>query len=90
MSALPDTVDKYSQSRVFTETTTPANFQKHHQTRPGVWGKLVMERGAMQFEWEGDEAALSLAAGDTVVIPPETPHRVILDGPVRFFVEFYR
>lgn len=90
MSALPDTVKKYSQSRAFTETTTPANFQKHHTTRPGVWGRLVVESGAMAFEWEADARSLALTAGDTVVIPPETPHRVILDGPVSFFVEFYR
>lgn len=90
MSRLPDTVEKYSQSRAFTETTTPANFQKHHATRPGVWGQLVMESGRMAFEWEADARRLALNAGDTVVIPPETPHRVILDGPVSFFVEFYR
>ncbi len=90
MTILPDTVEKYSQSRAFTETTTPANFQKHHATRPGVWGKLVMVSGAMAFEWEADATQLALAAGDTVVIPPETPHRVILQGPVSFCVEFYR
>lgn len=90
MTALPDTVEKYSQSRAFTETTTPANFQKHHATRPGVWGKLVMESGSMAFEWETNAGLSALAAGDTVVIPPETPHRVILQGPVSFFVEFYR
>lgn len=90
MTALPDTVEKYSQSSAFTETTTPANFQKHHATRPGVWGRLVVGSGSMEFEWEADAARQSLAKGDTVVIPPETPHRVILDGPVSFLVEFYR
>ncbi len=87
---LPDTVEKYSQSRPFTETTTPPNFQKYHSTRPGVWGKLVLESGAMTFAWEDNDAHLSLGEGDTVVIPPEMPHRVILDGPVSFIVEFYR
>ncbi len=90
MSRLPETVEEYSRSRAFAETTTPANFQKHHATRPGVWGRLVMESGAMAFEWEADAQRLALNAGDTVVIPPETPHRVILGGPVSFFVEFYR
>lgn len=90
MTALPGTVEKYSQSRAFTETTTPANLQKLHATRPGVWGKLVMESGLMDFEWEAEATRLSLETGDTVVIPPETPHRVILRGPVSFLVEFYR
>lgn len=90
MNALPDTVEKYSQSRAFTETTTPANFQKHHATRPGVWGRLVVESGAIEFEWQADARRSALTKGDTVVIPPETPHRVILGGPVSFFVEFYR
>jgi len=90
MNALPDTVEKYSQSRAFTETTTPANFQKHHTTRPGVWGRLVVESGAVAFEWEADASRLALRAGDTVVIPPQTAHRVVVGGPVSFFVEFYR
>ena len=90
MTGLPNSVEKYSQSRAFTETTTPPNFQKNHSTRPGVWGRLVMESGAFTFAWEKDDADISLAKGDTVVIPQETPHRVILNGPVSFFVEFYR
>ena len=89
MTALPDTVAKYSQSRVFTETTTPTNFQNNHATRPGVWGKLIVESGAVTFAWEGGDS-LSLSTGDTVVIPPEVRHRVILTGKVSFFVEFYR
>ena len=90
MAELPAGVAKYSQSRLFTETTTPPNFQKHHSTRPGVWGRLVMESGALTFEWAAGGAPLTLAAGETVVIPPETPHRVALIGPVAFLVEFYR
>lgn len=87
---LPDTVEKYSQSRPFTETTTPPNFQKNHSTRSGVWGRLVMESGSLAFAWEGDDAHLNLSAGDAVIIPPEASHRVILNGPVSFIVEFYR
>lgn len=90
MANLPDSVAKYSQSRVFTETTTPANFQKHHTTRPGVWGRLVLESGSLTFVWATTDKPLNLSAGDTVIIPPETPHRVTLSGPVAFLVEFYR
>lgn len=89
MISLPATVEKYSQSRRFTETTTPPNFQKNHATRPGVWGRLVVESGEMAFAW-ADGDSQSLVEGDTVVIPPEIPHRVILSGDVSFFVEFYR
>ena len=89
MMDLPETVEKYSQSRLFTEDTTPPNFQKDHATRPGVWGRLVMESGALIFAWADGEMA-PLAKGDVMVIPPEVRHRVVLEGPVRFFVEFYR
>ena len=89
MTALPASVEKYSQSRLFTETTTPPNFQRNHATRSGVWGKLMVETGGMDFAWaEGGEWALT--EGDSVTIPPETPHRVTLTGPVSFYVEFYR
>jgi len=50
----------------------------------------VVESGAVAFEWEADASRLALRAGDTVVIPPQTAHRVVVGGPVSFFVEFYR
>jgi tellurite methyltransferase len=31
-----------------------------------------------------------LSAGEGMVVAPEEPHEVGPDGPVRFFVEFYR
>ena len=90
MTGLPNSVEPHSHSRALTETPSPPTFHKNPSSRPGVWGRLVMESGALTFAWEKDDADISLAKGDTVVIPPETRHRVILNGPVSFFVEFYR
>ncbi len=91
VASLPDTVSQYAKSRAFTETTTPPNFLKHHATRPGVWGRLVMESGTLEFDWAvGGAPTLTLKEGDTVVIPPEVAHRVEITGPVEFVVEFYR
>ena len=90
-ASLPDTVSQYAKSRAFTETTTPPNFLKHHATRPGVWGRLVVASGALSFDWaEGDAPTVNLKEGETVVIPPEVAHRVQITGPVEFVVEFYR
>ena len=31
-----------------------------------------------------------ITAGDTRVIPPARPHHLVVEGPVRFHVEFHR
>ncbi|WP_040491835.1 DUF1971 domain-containing protein [Ilumatobacter nonamiensis] len=75
----------------FDEHTTPAGLRSAHQVATGVWGRLVVESGSLGFVFEdaGDELR-TLSAGEHQVIPPARPHRVVIDGPVRFAVEFHR
>lgn len=75
----------------FDESSVPAGLLRAHQVAANVWGRLVVEAGAIGFVFEDapDDVRI-VAAGQTQVIPPERPHHVVIDGPAQFAVEFYR
>ncbi len=76
---------------MFDEHSTPAGLLRAHQVAEGVWGRVVVEEGSIGFVFEGKhDSERTLQAGEHQVIPPATPHHVVLDGPVRFCVEFHR
>jgi len=75
----------------FDEHTVPAGLLRAHEVAAGVWGELTVLEGALRFVWEdGDAAPIDLAAGDSVVIPPQVPHRVEPGPGARFHVAFHR
>ena len=83
---------------VFTEVTVPAGLLRAHRVARGVWGRLVVREGRLRFVWEAGDAddaddaddPVELVEGDSVVIPPEVPHRVEPAPGCRFVVEFHR
>ena len=89
--ALPPGARHYSSSPRFTEVTLPEKLTGLHRTKPGVWGRLVVEEGALTFIEPGPpEIVRRVLAGEVEIIAPERPHRVAVDGPVCFLIEFYR
>lgn len=99
---LPDGLQHARTTPTFDQDTVPDGLLGSHRTGAGVWGRLVVASGSVRFTFEeehegpdeqrsGDPAsARRLVAGEHQVIPPDRPHRVILDGPVSFAVEFHR
>jgi tellurite resistance-related uncharacterized protein len=88
---LPPGVLLQRTSEVFTDTTVPAGLLRAHRVATGVWGRLAVLEGRLRFVWEdGQGDALDLVEGDSVVIPPDTPHRVEPAPGTRFVVEFHR
>ena len=73
----------------FDETTRPDGLLRTHRIAAGVWGRLRVAEGTLVLVFEDDDMRHPVAAGGSVVIPPERPHHVELDGPVRFAVEFH-
>ena len=74
----------------FDETTTPKGLRAAHTVADGVWGRVGIESGSLGFVFEDtpDEVRV-LGPADQQVIPPARPHHVVIDGPVRFAVEFH-
>lgn len=78
---------------VFDEASVPTGLLAEHRVAAGVWGRLVVRSGTVRFVFDGDgdrSAARTVAAGASVVIPPERTHHLELLGPVTFVVEFHR
>ncbi|MEZ5981007.1 MAG: DUF1971 domain-containing protein [Parvularculaceae bacterium] len=87
----PASLSKYSETPVFTQDTVPEKLTSVHDTKRGVWGKLVVLEGALDYIVPGPPPARQRITPSTYgIIEPAVPHRVELIGPVCFKVEFYR
>jgi len=92
MSArLPAGAVRYAETAVFTEATLPDKLTSAHDTKPGVWGEIIVTAGALDYVvLDGPERRRRVAAGETAVIEPGVRHRVEPVGAVRMQVVFYR
>ena len=89
--SMPPGLDLARTTPEFDEASVPGGLLAFHRIAAGVWGRLVVRSGAIGFQFEDDDTAVfTIVAGDTQVIPPERPHRVVPIGAVRFVVEFHR
>ncbi len=87
----PDGLEKYAETPVFTDATVPAKLTSVHDTKPGVWGRLVVLTGALDYILAGPpEASTRVRASEFAVIEPTVPHRVALQPGASFKVEFHR
>ncbi|MCR9214625.1 MAG: DUF1971 domain-containing protein [Proteobacteria bacterium] len=86
-----ENLTKYSETAVFTETTVPEKLKSRHQTKAGVWGKLVVLSGELTYIEDREKPVVQAVDPSThAVIKPEMPHHLEVTGPVSFQVEFYR
>ncbi len=86
---LPDDVVPYRTTKVFTEQSVPAGLLADHRTKAGVWARIEVLSGGLDYVAE-DPAPVHqrLIPGVVGVVVPEHPHKVVMDGPVTFQVVF--
>ncbi|CAN5922302.1 hypothetical protein BH11PSE3_BH11PSE3_30790 [soil metagenome] len=90
MSArLPDTVIAYRRTPIFDQDSVPAGLRRRHDTKPGVWGLIVVLDGQLRLRFHDPVSEQILDSQSPGVIAPQQPHDVEPIGAVRFFVEFY-
>ena len=91
---LPDDVQPYRRTDVFTESTVPRALLGAHHTKTGVWGAIHVLEGRLAYRITDARRSASER-----VLTPQTPagvveptilHEVEPLGPVRFYVEFHR
>ncbi len=87
---LPDGLRPYKRTPVFTESTVPSALLADHATKAGVWGVLHVNAGSLAYVVAETGETTLLEAGARAVIEPEQRHRVVVDRPVEFFIEFHR
>jgi len=91
MKDLPNNLEAYKRTPEFDENSVPKGLLKAHQTKQGVWGKIVVLEGELQYSIDSsDNEVLVLSTKKHGVVEPEVFHQVKPVGNVRFYVEFYR
>lgn len=81
----------YRRTPEFDESSVPDALLREHATKRGVWGRIHVVRGALEYHVHAPfhrSERLTPEAPGTVL--PEVEHHVAVSGPVAFFVEFWR
>ena len=74
----------------FTEQTIPDALLSEHQLGDGHWAELNVIEGSIRFVDLTSGDAASHSAPSVVLIRPNSPHHVSLEGPVRLRIDFFR
>lgn len=91
MKKLPANVEPYKKTPEFTHLSVPDGLLRSHNTKEGIWAKIVVLRGELTYrilEPVIEEALLSPEKNG--VVEPTVKHEVVPHDGVRFYVEFYR
>jgi tellurite resistance-related uncharacterized protein len=88
---LPAGLEHVRTTAVFDHENHPAGLRREHRVAEGVWARLVVHTGALEFVFDDEpDAPRHVEAGGSVVIPPGRPHHLDLPEPVTFALEFHR
>lgn len=75
----------------FTAGTVPRKLLAAHRTAEGVWGRLVVREGSIDFVFEDDpDHVYNVEPGNPMPIPPGRSHRLSPSDNAVFAVEFHR
>ena len=89
-TAIPANLVPSGSTPAFDQKTAPNALQEEHKLAEGTWGLLRVLQGQLIFvDLESLEETTIVADGQ-ITIRPGAPHRVALDGPVQFRIDFYR
>ena len=87
----PDSLIAYARTREFDQDTVPRGLVSSHTTRAGAWARIHVLEGTLLYQVEPPvDRCVRLDGPATGIVVPEVPHHVKPQGPVRFFVEFFR
>ncbi len=95
MSSIPNDFINYKSTPVFTQGNIPKMFLHLHNTKSGVYGKIIVTKGQLKFygfaERRGDiEQEIIINAEQSAISPPEYWHKVeFLTDDTEFHVDFY-
>ncbi len=88
---LPEGLERYSQSPVFTPDNLPEALRRAHNTKVGTWGLLRLQTGVLRFALDQEPfTEVVLTAGQCVAIEPQVLHHVEFELPGSFQIEFFK
>lgn len=85
---MPEGFQPFKRTPTFTQDSVPEPLLRDHKLGPGVWGKLIIERGVLRYRVGEQVRELSPEQPGTIV--SGLAHSVEPVGEVQFFVQFYR
>jgi len=88
---IPPGYEPYRKTPVFDEKTIPAGLLRNHTTKRGIWARIRVTRGRLDYFLHGPfEVHERLTPAAPGIVVPEVEHHVAAAGPVSFQVEFLR
>ena len=87
---LPENVEAYNKSPVFTQDSVPPSLLNDHATKEGVWGVIHVISGELVYTVPSRGSEEILSVGRSGLVRPAVPHRVQPLGDVSFYVEFWK
>lgn len=90
MKSLPPDLVAYSRTPEYDESSVPKGLLKEHSTKAGVWGRIVIEEGQLNYRIIESGEVVRLSPERHGVVEPQMLHQVAPEGAVRFWVEFLR
>jgi tellurite resistance-related uncharacterized protein len=89
-SRLPAGLAPKGSSSTFTEATVPEALREEHALTAGHWGVLQVLDGRVFYVDIGSGEERQVTAPDLVIIVPETPHKLRLDGGLSCRIDFFQ
>lgn len=77
-------------THIMDENTALEGLLNDHMAPVGKYGLLVVTEGSCDYKWNDSDTIYTIKAGEEFWIEPERLHKVIITGPVKFRVEFYK
>ncbi len=91
MKTLPANLNSHKRTPEFDENSVPKGLLGEHTTAKDVWGLIRVTEGSLVYRiLEPEVEDILLDPSMAGVVEPQVVHQVIVDGQVKFFVEFYR
>ena len=82
---------KYCETPIFTGETVPAKLTREHNTQAGVWGRLVILEGTLDYIVPSmPEESRNLSKGESGIIELQVIHFVTPQKGTAFRAEFYK
>lgn len=80
----------YASSPIFDEHSLPDALCNDHRTKPDTWGLIRMLEGEVRLIFVDPPSEHLVTPESPAVISPQATHHVVVLGPMRMQVEFYR
>ncbi len=78
-----------SSTPILDNQTCPKGILSAHQTAKGVYAKLVVIEGTIEFVWEDTNEKIVIDSSKPFIIESQRKHHLNLLWEVKFKVEFY-